>query len=170
MRIRNAFLVLAVVALALCTATRAHATQTSTDTTSGYEYYATSTDGRFVGTADGMLPGHWAAHIQHTRLCSSCTRTATITGGGFSLLTAIHGIYTLVTGNFTAGTIQVTNVGVNCTNQTFSVSGTLGGVGPWYTGRGSGTFSAALTHYRHALLRSCITYGASATGTISLTF
>jgi hypothetical protein len=75
-----------------------------------------------------------------------------------------------VTGNFTSGTVQVINTGANCTNQTFSVNGTLGSVGPWYRGHGSGTFSVILTHYRTSILGGCVTYGASVRGAISLTF
>ena len=75
-----------------------------------------------------------------------------------------------MTGTFTGGTVQVTNVGVNCSNQTFDVTGILGNVGRWYAGNGTGTFSVILTHYRHRLLGSCVTYGASVSGTLSLSF
>jgi hypothetical protein len=66
-------------------ASGAAAATTYTDTISGYEYYATSTDGKFAGTASGPLPGSWVADVQHTPLCLSCATTATITGGSFSL-------------------------------------------------------------------------------------
>jgi hypothetical protein len=156
--------------LALATPVGALAAQTYNDTISGHEYYYTSTDGRFAGTASGALPGDWNADVQHTKLCLSCTPTATITGGSFSLATTLGGIPTLVTGKFTGGTVQVINKGANCTNQTFAVDGILGSVGPWYSGHGSGTFAATLTHYRTSILGSCVTYGASVRGTIDLTF
>src|ERR1043166_2387870 len=124
------------------------------DTITGHEYYFTSTDGRFAGTASGALPGAWNADVRHTPLCLSCTPTATITGGSFSLATG----YTLVTGNFTGGTVQVINRGTNCTNQTFDVDGILGDVGRWYSGSGTGRFSVVLTHHRPRLLGSCISY------------
>jgi hypothetical protein len=169
MRLRTITLIgMAVLALAMPAG--ASAAQTYSDTISGHEYYATSTDGKFAGTASGALPGDWNADVQHTKLCLSCTPTATITGGTVSIATALAGLPTLVTGSFTGGTVQVINKGANCTNQTFSVNGILGSVGPWYRGDGSGTFAAILTHYRTSILGSCVTYGASVTGAISLTF
>jgi hypothetical protein len=74
----------------------------------------------------------------------------------------------LVSGAFVGGTVQVTNVGANCSNQTFAVNGILGHVGWWSSGSGSGVFRATLTHYRHSILGRCITYGASVRGTLSL--
>ena len=75
-----------------------------------------------------------------------------------------------MTGRFTGGTVQVINRGANCTNQTFDVEGILGNVGHWYSGSGTGRFSAILTHYRHRILGSCVSYAASVNGTLSLTF
>lgn len=141
------------------------AAQTYTDTLTGYEYYFTSTDGRFAGTAAGALPGAWDADIRHTQLCLSCSPTATITGGSFFLATA----YSLIVGRFTGGTVQVTNLGVGCTNQTFAVRGTLGGVGRSATGTGSGSFAVTLTHYRRSILGHCTTYGAKVAGTLTPT-
>src|SRR5512133_3595548 len=169
MRLRTITLT-GVAMLALAAPASALAAQTYSDTISGHEYYYTSTDGKFAGTASGALPGDWNANVQHTKLCLSCTPTATVTGGNFSVATTLGGIPTLVTGKFTGGTVQVINRGANCTNQTFAVNGILGNVGPWYSGHGSGTFTATLTHYRTSILGSCVTYGASAKGIISLTF
>jgi hypothetical protein len=156
--------------LAFAVATSAARAQTYTSTIRGYEYYATSTNGKFAGEASGLLAGYWNTDVQHTPLCISCTRTATITGGSFSLATTLDGASTLVTGKFTGGTVQVKNVGTNCSDQTFAVDGVLGSLGPWYSGTGSGSFSVMLTHYRRLLFGSCITYSASVSGTISLTF
>jgi hypothetical protein len=61
-------------------------------------------------------------------------------------------------------------VGASCSNQTFDVEAIPSNLGRWCAGSGSGTFSATLTHYRHRLFGSCVTYGASVTGSISLTF
>jgi hypothetical protein len=169
MRLRTITLI-GIAALALAVPAGASAAQTYTDAIHGHEYYFTSTDGRFAGTASGALPGDWNADVQHTKLCLSCTPTATITGGSVAIATVLGGVPTLVTGKFTGGTVQVTNRGANCTNQTFSVQGTLGSVGPWYSGSGSGTFDATLTHYRTSIFGSCVTYGASVRGGISLTF
>jgi hypothetical protein len=167
---RMLLLIFALVVLALSAAGVARASQTYTDTITGHEYFFTSTDGRFAGRASGDLPGYWNADVQHTPLCASCTPTATITGGTFELATTLDGSYALVTGDFTSGSVQVMNPGADCTNQTFAVDGNLGNVGPWYTGSGTGTFSATLTHYRTRIFGSCITYAASIAGTLSLTF
>jgi hypothetical protein len=170
MHSRRTLLTLALALFTLSTAGAAHAAQTYNDTISGHEYFATSTDGKFAGRASGALPGYWNADVQHTPLCISCTPTATITGGSFELATALNGTPTLVTGDFTSGTVQVTDAGTGCKNQTFAVHGVLGNVGPWYSGSGSGDFSTTLTHYRQPLFGRCITYAASVTGTLSLTF
>lgn len=162
-------LVVGVVAAAIAPA-RATASSTYSDTLSGYEYWATSTDGKFAGTASGSLPGSWNADVQHTALCLGCSPTATITGGSFSLSTVIHYVPTLVTGRFTGGTVQVINPGASCTNQTFAVNGVLGIVGTWLGGGGSGTFAVTLTHYRRYVFGSCVTYGASVAGSLSVTF
>lgn len=169
MRLRTIAL-LGVALLALAAPTGALASQTYSDTISGHEYYYTSTDGRFAGTASGALPGAWNTSVQHTKLCLSCTPTATITGGSVSLATTLRDIPTLLTGTFTGGTVHVINKGANCTNQTFAVHGILGSVGPSYSGHGSGSFTATLTHYRTSILGSCVTYGASVKGGLTLTF
>jgi hypothetical protein len=169
MHLRTVTLI-AIAALALAAPAEAFAAQTYTDTISGHEYYFTSTDGKFAGSASGALPGDWNADVQHTKLCLSCTPTARITGGSFALATTLNRVPTLISGSFRGGTIQVTNRGAGCTNQTFAVNGILADVGPWYSGHGTGTFSATLTHYRTPILGSCVTYGASVTGTIILNF
>jgi hypothetical protein len=170
MRLLKAFIVVALATLALCAPASTLAAQTYNDTISGYEYFATSTDGKFAGSAAGALPGAWNADVQHTPLCVSCTPTATITGGSFSLATTLNTIPALVTGVFSGGTVQVIDLGAGCTNQSFAVNGILGNVGPWYSGSGSGTFTATLTHYRVPIFGRCITYAASVAGTISLSF
>jgi hypothetical protein len=120
-------IILLVAALAVLVApATAAAAQIYSDTVSGYEYAFTSMDGRFAGTASGALPGAWNADVQHTRLCLSCTPTATVTGGSFSLATTHNGFPALVSGAFVGGTVQATNVGSNCSNQTFAVKGILG--------------------------------------------
>ena len=169
MRLRTITLI-GVAMLALAAPSGALAAQTYSDTVSGHEYYYTSTDGKFAGSASGALPGSWNADVQHTKLCLSCTPTATIIGGSFSVATTLSGIPTLVTGKFTGGTVQVINKGANCTNQTFAVNGILGSVGPWYSGHGSGSFRATLTHYRTSILGRCISYAASVKGALTLTF
>ena len=165
---RLIILLAATLALMVATPT-AIAAQTYSDTVSGYEYAFTSTDGKFGGSASGSLPGAWNADVQHTPLCLSCTPTATITGGSFSLATTHDGAPALVSGDFVGGTVQVTNAGANCTFQKFAVNGILGNVGWWTSGNGSGTFNVTLTHYRRSIFGRCVTYGASVRGTLSLT-
>ena len=155
---------------ALCATGTATAAQTYNDAIRGYEYYFTSTEGRFAGTATGALPGSWDTRVHHTQLCYTCHPTATIDGGSFSLATVVNGTPALVTGDFTGGTVQVTNPGANCTNQTFDVEGVLGNVGRWPGGSGHGMFSVTLTHYRHRVFGICVIYAASVTGSLSLTF
>ena len=155
--------------LALAAPAAALASQTFSDSSKGAEYYFTSTDGRFSGTASGQLPGGWNVRVEHTQLCLSCSRTATITGGRFQLATSLHDAPSLVTGSFTGGRVQVVNKGANCSNQTFVVHGLLGSVGP-YGGQGSGTFNATLTHHRTSVLGRCVIYAATVTGTINLSF
>jgi hypothetical protein len=140
---------------------------TYSDTVKGVEVAASSTQGTFVGTASGALPGDWAATIDHTPLSSS---GATITGGSFSLTTVLGGYPTLVTGSFTGGTVTVLAPGYGCRNQKFAIDGSLGDVGPWYGGSGTGGFSGTLTHYRQRVFGSCVTYAASVTGSLVVTF
>ena len=58
MRLRTITLI-GVAMLAIAAPAGALAAQTYSDTISGHEYYYTSTDGRFAGTASGALPGDW---------------------------------------------------------------------------------------------------------------
>jgi hypothetical protein len=163
---RSIILLAALVLLAAPAA--AGAAQIYGDTISGYEYAFTSTDGKFAGTAAGALSGAWKIDVQHTKLCLSCSPTARITGGAFSLVTRHDGLPALVSGALVGGTVQVTNAGAGCSNQTFAVNGILGHVGWRSSSSGSGVFRATLTHYRHSILGSCVAYGASVRGSLSL--
>jgi hypothetical protein len=115
------------------------------DSITGAEYYATSTEGRFTGTARGSLPGTWNAVVDHTALDLAATPTATIIGGDVALATVVNGWPAVVRGVFSGGTVQVTNKGPHCTDQTFDVVGTLTNVGTSSSASGTGTFSAVLT-------------------------
>jgi hypothetical protein len=132
----------------------------------GYEYYATSTQGRFAGTAAGSSgdTGTWNAVINHTPL----TTSASITGGSANLVTSnlvsIHG-------TFASGSVQFVSQADGCGTQTYDVVGTLKKVTRSDSRqRGKGTFVATLTHYRTSVLGSCVVYSASVNGVISLSF
>ena len=138
-----------------------------TDSLRGAEYYATSTEGRFGGTATGALPGSWYIDVFHTPLSPN----ATITGGTFSLGTVINVQPTTITGNFAKGIVALTSGFSGCGNQTYALGGDLVNVGPQGSSHsGTGTFNGVLTHYRYSLYDYCITYGASVTGTVNLYF
>lgn len=151
--------------LVLLFATSADAATTYTDALSGIEYFATSTEGFFTGTASGDLPGTFDTQVIHTPLDT----TATITGGSFTLYTVIGGNATTVTGMFASGTVsQVDKNKHGCRDQHFAVSGTLTNAG--VDGSGTGTFEATLTHYRTRVGAQCITYFATIIGSVSLIF
>jgi hypothetical protein len=140
------------------------AATTSSDPISGLEYAATSTQGRFVGIASGALPGAWSVTVNHTPLGTS----AAITGGDFHLATRLDGTLTVLTGDFTRGTVRQLSGFTGCASQRYAVHGVLGDVGPGSAGRGTGTFAATLTHYRTEIFGLCVTYSASVSGSLSL--
>ena len=75
------------VTLAFLSPLAASAAVSYADSLSGYEYNATSTEGRFAGQATGALPGAWAATVDHTPLSPG----AAVTGGSFMLATVLNG-------------------------------------------------------------------------------
>ena len=172
MQMNRSRLVLAVVAsiIAIALTPLTALAATMYDLVRGVEVYATSTEGRFTGQASGNLPGYWYADVIHTPLSGS-SATATIDGGTFDLVTNIRNQSTLVSGQFTGGSVVQTGGFSGCTNQTYLVNGTLSNVGAY--GRqhhGTGTFAATLTHYRVSLLGRCLVYAASIAGYVTLQF
>ncbi len=163
----RALVVIAAAAGSLAVPSTAAATQTYLETVTGVEIYATSTEGTFVGTANGDLPGSWEATIDHTVLSPS----AVITGGSFYLSTAIGSIPTLITGDVTGGTVTRLNpTATGCVNQYYGIDALLGGIGIGFSGTGTGEFAGQLTHYRKSIWGYCITYSASVGGQFSLSF
>jgi hypothetical protein len=144
--------------------TAAKAATASSDSISGLEYAATSAQGRFVGIASGALPGAWSVTVDHTPLGAS----AAITGGDFHLATRLDGTVTVVTGDFTRGTVTRLSGFTGCASQRYAVNGVLGDVGLGSAGRGTGTFAATLTHYRTKIFGHCVTYSATVSGSLSL--
>jgi hypothetical protein len=161
----RAILVVTVAALALLAFPAMAAAATYSDTVTGAEIAATSTQGTFVGTARGDLPGAWRAVVQHTQLSPN----ATITGGSFKLVTTT--LQTVVGTFDPGGAVTRTNPGAGCTNQTYTVQDTLSNVGVGGPGTGTGSFQVVLTHYRAFVpFLGCVTYSASVAGALSLTF
>jgi hypothetical protein len=164
-RLRNA-LVFVIAGSLLAASTTSAASISSSYTITGYEYYATSTQGRFAGTATGSSgdTGTWNAVVNHTPL----TTTATITGGYADLVTSslvsIHG-------TFASGSVTLVSQETGCGTQTYDVIGTLKKVRRSDSHRrGTGTFKATLTHYRTSFLGSCHVYSAKVDGVMSLSF
>jgi hypothetical protein len=158
------FPVVAAAAALFVSPASAIAAATSSDSISGYEYAATSTQGRFVGIASGALPGAWSVTVDHTPLGTS----ATITGGDFHLATRLDGTLTAVTGDFTGGTVSQLSGFTGCVNRRYAVNGVLGDVGFGSAGSGIGTFVVTLTHYRTKVFGHCVTYSASVSGSLAL--
>ena len=138
---------------------------TSTDSISGLEYAATSAQGRFAGIASGSLPGAWSVTVDHTPLGAA----AAITGGAFHLATPRDGTLTVLTGDFTRGTVRQLSGFTGCASQRYAVHGVLDDVGSGAARRGIGTLNATLTHYRTKIFGQCVTYSASVRGSLSLT-
>jgi hypothetical protein len=141
------------------------AAATYPDSVSGYEYAATSTQGRFAGAAPGALPGVWSATVDHTPLGT----VATITGGDVYLATYQNGVPALVTGHFTGGTVRQLSGFTGCADQQFAVNGNVGDVGAGSAGTGTGTFAGTLTHHRTKIFGYCVIYSATITGSLTLT-
>jgi hypothetical protein len=158
-RTAAAFLVASL--LVLVPATTAAATKTYRFTISGTEVSATSTTGRFVGAASGSALGTWYAEVIHDPLGTSANIRP---GGSFGM--ALHQTEPayLVSGQFSGGTITVNNPGRNCTNQVYTVNGSLRNVSV----TGTGHVVATLTHHRRSVLGRCWLYAATVSGTVTL--
>ncbi len=129
-------------------------------TVHGIELVAHHTQGTFSGYTTGDLSGGWIAVVNHTPLQPD----ATITGGTLTIVTTHAGFKRPLTGRFTSGTITNTNLGTNCTNQTFAVIGNL----THFNGNHTARLAVTLTHYRHTILGACTAYFATTTGTLTL--
>jgi hypothetical protein len=162
MRIAAAVLVASLMVLVLVPATAVAATKTYRFSTSGTEASATSTTGRFVGTASGSALGTWYAEVVHEPLGAS---PASIRPGG-SFGMALHQAEPayVVSGQFSGGAITVDKRGENCTNQVYTVDGHLRNVSV----TGTGHVLATLTHHRKSVLGRCWLYAATVSGTVTL--
>jgi hypothetical protein len=140
-------------------------TKTYRFSVSGTEVSATSTTGRFVGTASGSALGTWYAEVVHDPLGGPVNTQVSIrSGGSFGMaLDQAEPAY-VVSGQFSGGTIKVLDSGARCTNQVYEVKGVLRNV----TGTGTGHFDATLTHHRKSVLGRCWLYAATVGGTVTL--
>jgi hypothetical protein len=162
--------VVAAASLATLPAAAEAAPASTTFQVQGAEIAFTSTRGTFVGRGVGNAGdrGGWKAVVDHTPLSS---QPASITGGRFTMATVSSTFTTdFVAGTFTGGTISVVDPGLGCTNQTFDVSGDLGGVTTSTSSAGTGSFDVLLTHYRVRLFGNCVSYAATVTGTASFAY
>jgi hypothetical protein len=162
---RLAAAVLAASLLVLVPATAGVATKTSRFSITGTEVSATSTTGRFVGTASGSTLGTWYAEVNHDPLSGPANTQVNIrSGGSFGMALAQAEPAFLVSGQFSGGTITVINSGAHCTNQVYAVYGDLRNVSV----AGTGHFVATLTHHRRSVLGRCWLYAATVGGTVTL--
>jgi hypothetical protein len=157
--------VLLVSLVVLVPATAVAATKTYRFSISGTEVSATSTTGRFVGTASGSALGTWYAEVIHEPLGGGVGASVDIRSGG-SFGMALHQAEPayVVSGQFSGGTIKVINAGDHCSNQVYAVDGDLRNVSV----TGTGHFAATLTHHRRSVLGRCWLYAATVGGTVTL--
>jgi len=162
---RIAAAVLAASLVVLVPATAGAATKTYRFSISGTEVSATSTTGRFVGTASGSTLGTWYAEVNHDPLSGPANTQVNIrSGGSFGMALAQADPAYVVSGQFSGGTITVLDPGARCTNQVYRVDGSLRNVSV----TGSGHFVATLTHHRRSILGRCLLYAATVGGTVTL--
>src|SRR5262249_9476036 len=122
----------------------------------GIETAATSTQGTFVGSANGSNGDDavWQAVVIHLPLSQSCYNPGcSIIGGTFSV---VNEQLEAITGDFASGTITLIRQAPGCGVQVFSVVGLLTDVSPTVTG-GPSTFSVTLTHFRALFRGQCTT-------------
>ena len=157
--------VLLVSLVVLVPATAVAATKTYRFSISGTEVSATSTTGRFVGTASGSALGTWYAEVVHQPLGGGVGASVAIgSGGSFGMALAQAEPAYVVSGQFSGGTITVKDPGAHCTNQVYAVDGSLRNVSV----TGTGHFVATLTHHRRSVLGRCWLYAATVGGTVTL--
>jgi hypothetical protein len=137
-------------------------TRTYAYSVSGTEVTATSTKGRFVGTASGSAFGTWYAEVLHDPLGPGAVDIRP--GGSFGMVLSRAEPAHAVSGRFADGSITVVNPGAGCTDQTYAVSGLLGGVSV----TGTGNFTVTLTHHRRSALGRCWLYAATVSGRVTL--
>jgi hypothetical protein len=140
----------------------------------GTEIRATSSSGTFTG--EGLRsPGNalvWKATVRHTALNRNPATPAQITGGTVALRLWSKRSLSVISGDVTEGTVTFNKMRSStaaCAKEVYDVSGILGNV---RSGGlvGHGAIQVALTHHRRMIWGHCITYGATLSGNLSLSF
>jgi hypothetical protein len=154
---------------------------------SGFEMYATSSQGRFSGTATGTgsngVSGAWSIVVDHS-LLDPCFRMktgdpcATVNGGSFTLAETSPA-RELITGQFESpgevtlpqvNEIRLLNRGDNCSDQLFKIMDGLKNVGTGSPYSGHGSFVGYLWHHQRSFFGRCVTYAATVQGTVLLNY
>ena len=145
----------------------ARATEVESYQLDGYEVFYSPTRAMFAGTSGDGLGGvsAWYSSIDHSLVISP---SGAITGG-WAVLHRPDGVR--IGGWFSGGDVVLVDDGPGCTTEAHSVEGALVSVTRSDTGAvGSGVFRATLLHHRAWLFGTCISYSASVSGSIELTF
>ena len=154
---------------------------------SGFEFSATSTEGRFAGTASGQLSGAWDIWVKHTDLgfCfNHPSDPCTINDGTFRLVTSPTQVITGRFDNFDEASNAVPSAanqikrlppssGNRCRDEVFFITDGLKGVGTIGSQHtGTGTFTAWLTHHwkEDPFFHRCFIVGATVQGNVKLIF
>lgn len=147
------------------------APSSTTFTVSGVETAFSSTSATFTGrgSGNGGDRAAWAVSITRTRF--DAAGRSTITGGTFTMRT-ISPTWTTdwVTGTVAGGFVQKIAGFTGCTNERFSVSVSLADVATKTSTGGTGSFAGELTHHRTSIFGACVTYGATITGVVTLSY
>jgi hypothetical protein len=125
-RIAAAVLVASLVVLVLVPTSAEAGTKTYRFNVSGTEVAATSTTGRFVGAASGSALGPWYAEVVHDPLGEPAnTQVSLRSGGSFGMALSQAEPADVVSGQFSRGTITIKDPGAHCTDQVYTVDGSL---------------------------------------------
>lgn len=166
-RVAVLLLVAAMLAFQAGSPAAARATEHESYGLSGYEVFYSPTRAMFAGTSGDGLGGvsAWYSSIDHSVVISP---SGAITGG-WAVLYRPDGVR--IEGWFSEGQVTLTNEGPACTLESHEVVGTLTSVTRSDRGgSGSGVFRATLHHHRAWLFGTCISYSASVSGTLEISF
>jgi hypothetical protein len=137
----------------------------------GVETAFTSTSATFSGTGTGNAGDRaaWSVSITRTRFAAG---VSTITGGTFTMRTVSPSWTTDWVAGAVApgGLVQKTAGFTGCTNEKFALDVSLTDVATKTTVGGTGTFIGELTHHRTSIFGTCVIYGATVTGVVTLSY